>query len=149
MSSGQQEWTYSGLSCSHLRLRASTAHPTLMTQPPASASASAASQTLPAPPSMPNFGKPTSQWLTLGEQPASIGEATLGGTSSSSTKTSNLLTWTYKSDGNTQLSKQLQVHTTKIVVYIYYVLSDRITPRLNDSRPKPRPCYFTSKASEV
>ena len=35
------------------------------------------------------------------------------------------------------------------IVYIYYVLSDRITPRLNDSRPKPRPCYFTSEASEV
>ena len=51
-----------------------------------------------------NFGKPTSQWLTLGA-PFSSSDAT----GNSSTKTSNLLTWTYKSDGSTQLSKQLQV----------------------------------------
>ena len=41
------------------------------------------------------------------------------------------------------------VESIESIEYIYYVLSDRITPRLNDSRPKPRPCYFTSEASEV
>ena len=54
-----------------------------------------------------NFGKPTSQWLTLGAPPSS----SVVTPNSTSTKTSNLLTWTYKSDGSTQLSKQLQVGT--------------------------------------
>ena len=73
-SSGLQEWSFIGELCSHLRLRASTTHPTLMT-------------------SVLNFGKPTSQWLSLGE----TGELAA----------SNLLTWTYKSEGN-KLTKQLQ-----------------------------------------
>ena len=58
-----------------------------------------------------NFGKPTSQWLTLGAPvaPLSYSSSSDVSATNSSTKTSNLLTWTYKSDGSTQLSKQLQV----------------------------------------
>jgi hypothetical protein len=102
VSSGQQEWTYSGLSCSHLRLRASTAHPSLMTTLPSSTSTTDQSQ---AP--LLNFGKPTSQWLTLGAPFSYSSSSDVSATNSSNT-TSNLLTWTYKSDGSTQLSKQLQ-----------------------------------------
>lgn len=74
MLSGQQEWRVSGLSCSHLRLlRAPTAHPTLMTPL--------------------NFGKPTSQWLTLPPRESA----------------SNLLTWTHKSEIAGHNYKQLEV----------------------------------------
>jgi len=46
-----------------------------------------------------NFGKPTSQRLSLGE----------GGE-----EASNLLTWTYKSEGN-RLTKQLQASLTNFL----------------------------------